>query len=132
MKKKYEFVDWNGNNIILDIELEYRSKNGEQVILSIMGESKPDGSFWQIYDKIKPTNSEQTKIIEIWKKYHLNHLHAWTIKQERALEWKNLEYKDACKYLESIWLYEDEGYKYWSKWLYQPLPEEVISFIEGL
>lgn len=89
--------------------------------------------------KLFPDNKELKRLIDIWRKYHLNDLHAGTKKQSEALEkWKkekqikSYDYDLAVAHLKSIGLYEDKGYKYGNGWLYQPLPESVITEIKEL
>lgn len=78
------------------------------------------------------------KLHRLWKHYHLNDMHYGTIKQENALDdarksGKSLCcYEDSCKYLESIGLLEDDGYKYGSSWLYREIPENDLNEIISL
>ena len=82
------------------------------------------------------------KLLDIWDNYHLNNLRSGTKKQTDAVrefreknkitEWA---YEKECDYLKSIDLYEDDGYKYDTEWLFEPLPRHitlwVILFAEG-
>lgn len=86
----------------------------------------------------------------IWKKYHLNGMHAGTPEQEAAIEkWKaqgnQYEYSAVCEMLKSCGLYEvnytglsvgrrynDEPYKYGHAWLIQELPGDVLLKLEHL
>ena len=86
-------------------------------------------------------NSFFTKVHDYWKKYHLNDLTAGTPEQEQAIASAKAEgklkypcsdyYKECCDYLSSIGLYEvmldGEPYKYGHKWLYRPIPNEVLA-----
>lgn len=78
------------------------------------------------------------KLHRLWKTYHLNDLHPGTVKQEQALDdaeklgVKVSSYDDSCKYLESIGLLEDGGYKYGSAWLYREIPEDDLNLIKSL
>lgn len=76
------------------------------------------------------------KIYKLWKLYHLNNMHAGTPKQEAAIEEylkeHKYDYKEICKYLGSINLLEDNGYKYGSSWLYEPIPENNLKEIREL
>ena len=78
----------------------------------------------------------------MWQKYHLNDMHSGTPEQEEAIrQWKEAgnkyDYTEACKYLESIGLYEVEYhgiefngmYKYGHGWLYQPIEEDDLRRI---
>ena len=72
------------------------------------------------------------RICDIWRKYHLNNSQSGTKKQTEALT-KELHrvdhYREACKYLESIGLYEDKGFKYGHGWLCKEIPAEVVAEI---
>jgi len=75
------------------------------------------------------------KLYKWWTLYHLNGLNAGTVKQENALKEANLigkGYDKQCEYLKSIDLYEDNGYKYGSGWLYRPIPEDDLNEIKAL
>lgn len=90
------------------------------------------------------------EIYDLWKKYHLNSMHAGTPEQEAAIEeWKaagnRYDYKAACEMLKDIGLYEvnytgasvgrmynNEPYKYGQAWLIQELPGNVLLRIEHL
>ena len=89
-------------------------------------------------------------IYDLWKKYHLNGMHAGTPEQETAVEeWKaegnRYDYKAACEMLKQKGLYEinytglsvgrrynNEPYKYGHGWLIQELPGDVLVKIEHL
>ena len=97
---------------------------------------------WLKKDRFKElyiSKKKLLKILDIWDRWHLNDLHAGTKKQEEAVkEWRKKNkisgwaYEREVKYLKSIGLYEDRGYKYGKEWLYEPLPNEVIKFINNL
>ena len=79
------------------------------------------------------------KLYSLWKNYHLNGMHAGTVKQEKAIkEWhtkdkyKAFTYDDDCKYLDSIGLLDDDGYRYGSSWLYRAIPDEDMNEIKAL
>lgn len=77
------------------------------------------------------------EIYNLWKKYRLNDMHAGTPKQEAALSAhfpkdQYISYVDKTKYLESIGLYEDDGYRYGSSWLYERIPDDALNRIKQL
>lgn len=78
------------------------------------------------------------ELYRLWKRWHLNDLHPGTIKQEEALDnakksgVKICSYDDSCKYLESVGLLEDDGYKYGSKWLYRKIDKDDLKSIYNL
>ena len=79
-------------------------------------------------------NKEFENVYNMWKKYHLNDMHAGTVKQEEALNKKfggvnANKYEEQVDYLKSVGLYEDEGYKYGTGWLKRDIPEEDMKNI---
>lgn len=89
-------------------------------------------------------------LYDLWKKYHLNGMHAGTPEQEAAIDnWKaqgnRYEYTAVCEMLKACGLYEvnytglsvgrrynNEPYKYGHGWLVQELPADVLLRIEHL
>ena len=110
--------------------------------LSVCGSTRKNGCICQMQDEIisyrdrvrKEDLEKFDKIIKLWKKYHLNTLHAGTKAQEDAIAKAHISggYTDHCKYLESINLLVDRGYKYGTDWLCQQLPDDVINTIKDL
>ncbi len=93
------------------------------------------------------SDDEFEELLDIWDKYHLNDLTAGTERQEKIIE----EHKDDPKYnkfdkfldrpraiLEDFDAepdketegFGDEGYSFGSQWLFEPLPENVVDFVE--
>lgn len=160
MKKRLVFeLDKQSNYIAINIEIRkgkdaqpsYLNPNRNAhncEVLSICGEVKYKhelGAFGQCYDEIekilkyaKPEDQKKiTKILKIWRKYHLNDMQAGTKVQQDALHTKTLDnwasqYDKCCEYLNSINLLEDRGYKFGSKWLFMKLPKRIIKIVEGL
>ena len=81
-----------------------------------------------------------SEIYDLWKHYHLNDMHAGTPTQEEALEHVDLKnasrYDEACEYLDSIGLLEDEWqgrpYKYGHGWLNWGIPAEAADRMMAL
>lgn len=78
-------------------------------------------------------------IYDLWKKYHLNDMHAGTPEQESFVDnWKRnggkQDYYSVCTALKDAGLYEVEHngkpYRYGSSWLYQEIPVEDINAIK--
>jgi len=110
------------------------SISGDLKELSESGRGRPRDSSWgQIYDSINTEGNPKLKrIVELWKKNHLNDLTAGTKRQEQALkEWKNrpegFSYDKDVAYLKSKGLYVDKGYQYGTQWLVRPVPKEDIN-----
>lgn len=79
-----------------------------------------------------------TQIYWLWKRYHLNDLHAGTPVQEYALEHApngsllEADYKDRCEYLKSIGLYEVGGHKYGHGWLTEQIESHDLELIKSI
>ena len=71
------------------------------------------------------------RIYNIWREYHLNDLQAGTKKQTEAIpkELNYVGYKDTCRYLADIGLFEDRGYQYGHGWLCKEIPAEIVAEI---
>lgn len=74
------------------------------------------------------------KLYNIWKRWHLNDLHAGLKVQTDFIKdnIKEYDYTRACRLLKAADLYEINGYKYGHGWLVEELPSEVVEFIKGL
>ena len=83
------------------------------------------------------------EIVELWETYHLNDLHAGTMKQEGYLEmyskWHGVDdllkadnYNEACAVLKSAGLFEDNGVKYGQTWVKWELPNDVVNRIKNV
>ena len=81
------------------------------------------------------------KLYKLWKEYHLNDLHAGTMKQEgylRAYEkWHGVKldannYDKACEVLKEAGLFEDEGVKYGHSWVTWEIPGPAVEEIKEL
>lgn len=106
----------------------------------------------QCLDTIAETNLGKNALFQeiyyLWKKHHLNDMHAGTPAQEKALRDAvatgalpaSSNYTKQVAYLKSVQLYVDdsvkdkngEGYRYGHSWLYQPIPAEDIERINKL
>ena len=78
-------------------------------------------------------------VLRLWRAHHLNDMHAGTEAQENALAaykaengLDRLDYDGECEVLKGMGLYEDNGYRYGSKWLYRPIPESDLAEIKAL
>ena len=117
------------------IEIELREEDNT---LSICGEIQGI-AYGQCIDEIKKafgdTNSTVNILYYWWENYHLNNMHAGTPKQEEALNkagitnWAD-DYDICCKYLESIGLLYDNGYKFGSAWLKEEIPSDDLQEIK--
>ena len=99
----------------------------------------------QCLDKLSKLIEDDTfqLILDMWRKHHLNTMHAGTAEQEEAIKsaqksgrLKDHHYKEECDYLKEIGLYEveynGEMYRYGTTWLYREIPKEDLDKIESL
>ena len=90
----------------------------------------------QCIDDCKGIIPEQ--LVSVWERWHLNDMRAGTPKQTEAIDKVSCTfdrlnwYAQACEYLKSIDLYEDNGYRYGSAWLREEIPSSVVDYIASL
>ena len=82
------------------------------------------------------------EIVSLWKTYHLNDLHAGTMKQEGYLKaysnWHGVDllnasnYQEECEVLKDAGLFEDNGIKYGHTWVKWELPQSVLERINKI
>lgn len=82
-------------------------------------------------------NATYSEILDLWKKYHLNDMHAGTVKQENLVNrWlargHRYDYTEICRVLNLCGLLCDNGYKYGSAWLFREIPAADVARIEKL
>jgi len=109
--------------------------------LSICGSMR--GCCGQIQDQLKTmkfkqlniTEEELNRLLKIWDEWHLNDMKPGTIRQEKRIKEKAIQNKPQDFYLHCRQLLEkenlliDNGYEYGSQWLFAPLPDDVIKFL---
>lgn len=103
-----------------------------------------------------PENMKLREIVEVWRRYHLNNMHAGLPVQEEAIKrWKAdghaYTYEGACEHLKSLGLYEvpvppdavchggfpknEAGepmtYRYGERWICRKIPDEIIEKIKS-
>lgn len=85
---------------------------------------------WQCEEKFPE------EVQRLWKTYHLNGMTAWTPIQNAIIEahrkknpdW-HYDYTEACNILKEHNLYDDNGYRYGTKWLY-PADVNAIEMLQ--
>ena len=118
---------------IVTVELKQKPQG---LSLSICGEIK-GLAYGQCHEEMKELVVEKRQnfdeIIEVWEKYHLNDMRAGTAKQNKAVKeyCKNnpYDYNDVCNYLKEQGIYEDNGYRYGTAWLFEDIPETILDKI---
>jgi hypothetical protein len=81
------------------------------------------------------TDKRVQNIWAIWNEYHLNDMNAGTPEQENVLKRHATEYvlQDKSHYewaidlLTKYDIYEHNGYKYGTNWLYKEIPENILK-----
>ena len=130
MKTTCEFKDKLNNLAKIECEIKETPK-GEEFTMS----GEYCGGAGQCLDSIVPKNEQQERLIELWRTYHLNGMHAGTEKQDNFLKSTGFDFNDYTKkghksyYEYQCWVLEvngllyDDGYKYGTSWLHRELPE---------
>ena len=87
------------------------------------------------FDTLLVSREELEHLLNVWNRWHLNDMRAGCAHQNELLPW-------ACELLGVGHSYDELikmpdfqkcprcGYNYGSAWLYEPLPEEVVNFLE--
>lgn len=161
MRRKFEFgkIDATGRGRkahLVEIEVELReNKNGFPVFSAsgiIWNHMHSDGLMaGQLLDEIKKVpvnNALYQEIKALWRKYHLNDMHAGTKAQEAALRQARIKgYSAACEYLKKKGLYEvrltpteakynpqyaGKPYRYGHGWIYYPIPATDLAKIRRI
>ena len=142
MKKTFKFKYGN-----FKIEAEAEFKKGVFSASVWLEEGREFRCGGQAFDDVLATvpglkdNEVYMKLYKLWKEYHLNDLHAGTMKQEgylRAYEkWHGVKldannYDKACEVLKEAGLFEDEGVKYGHSWVTWEIPGPAVEEIKEL
>ena len=150
MRKRFEIgkVDYeNKGTANYPVDIEYSLINGRfsasgNIWLPSRRDIVSGGQNLEEIASLFPDNEQVQRIVAVWRKWHLNDMHAGSPKQEEFLEKLNLpnhnHYENAKAKLEEAGLNPDESfifngrpYEYGSAWLYVELPPAVISEIES-
>lgn len=144
MRKEFSFIDGDGKKVNIEVEVRTMDKkvlswfDGVTEVygnrLSICGDICHESSG-QIVDEINPKNTAQRMFVDFWKEYHLNDMQAGTKKQMEYLKENNINkgYRESENALKDANLYEDNGYKYGSAWLFKDFNlDELVSIIENV
>lgn len=139
MNKRFKFKK---DRIKATIDITLREKENKKQVLSMCGTIYFNNKiiyYGQCIGEIKDifkSNKLVKKLFILWEKYHLNDMHAGTVRQEKALKKAKLlgvdKYTKACDYLEKIGLYDDDGNIYGKSWYYHPIPKKDLEEIKKL
>lgn len=130
----------NRKRVFITMELRHNKQN--LPVLSICGEVRGK-MYGQCLDHIKECRKGDKfnynlfgKLYKLWKKYHLNDMHAGTPKQEEYLKQTkdkhNYDYKICCDMLRDNRILYDNGYKYGTGWIYKNIPNNALKEIAAL
>lgn len=148
LTKTFRFKNKNIKSAEVTVTLKTDKHN--RYIFSVTGRLTVDGCeyYGQCLDTINKyiDDPEFKTIYHLWQLYHLNDFHAGTPEQEQAL--KNAVsqgilnssdedyYKQCCKYLKKLDLYEvdydNKPYRYGTAWLYREIPQSDLNLIKSL
>lgn len=132
-------------NLVLNVKLE-ESEQGP--VLSIVGVLSGDMAG-QIYKDIRTekccnfrsgwTQEKLDKLLDVWENYHLNDCQAGTPEQMEILRpwFKTVKYPEntydgQLRQLDKYGMRTHNGHVYGSKWLYMPIPADVLEFLHSL
>lgn len=141
---KIDYLEIGRRTCPVTIEMELRDADTEKPELSICGtiwnhkrtDCYQGGQCIDTILKYFPHNDLVKELHRLWKRWHLNSMKAGDAEQEKAvekyLETNRYDYKEVCKYLESINLLEHNGYRYGTKWLYELIDSQDLTKIHEL
>lgn len=161
MMKIFDFgkIAYKGNRKINSVEvwIELENEDNKPVFNAsahVYNSTKTDVVLsGQCFDELSAYINNKTfqKIKKFWCLYHCNNLHPGTPKQEKAIrdyllrnhsaiytpdDLKNIHHlcdlSEIYNFLESIDLLVDNGHKYGSDFLYEPIPEDDLKEIKAL
>lgn len=127
------------------VEVQLRYDEDGRAVFSACGEvwNKRENDCimcGQCLDDMHIDNELFKEVRSLWKKYHLNDMHAGTYKQTEFLEAHEEEhrwdYTKCCELLEKNMLlvdtWEGKPYTYGHAWLYWSIPEKDLKRIEEI
>lgn len=131
-KRTISFIDKARNKFEIKCEITFRNNYAEFTVSGNYGNSSG-----QCLDNIIPANEYQKELVNIWKKWHLNDMNPGLPEQQKAIEkWiekgNKYDYDKACEYLQSINLFEIDGFEYGSYWYHNTLPDDFQDKLERL
>ena len=147
---------WFEKTLKVTLEIELRKEEKGQV-LSICGnvwnlrltdilaggQINNELRRWLNKDKLILSISKDklSRILDIWDRWHLNNLNTGCehqkklmneIRKEKGEDFFYASNYDSILKIPAFNKCPECGYKYGSAWMFEPLPNEVIEFVEGL
>ena len=131
-------------NLVISVNLRQTENGPALSIIGMMGDAAG-----QIYKDIRRaecfnfrsgwTQEKLDKLLDVWEAYHLNDLQAGTPEQMEILRswFETVKYPEntydgqLCQ-LDKHGMRTHNGHVYGTKWLYLPIPADVLEFLHSL
>ena len=131
-------------NLVISVNLRQTENGPALSIIGMMGESAG-----QIYKEVRRakcfnfrsgwTQEKPDKLLDVWENYHLNDCQAGTPEQMEILrpwfetvKYPENTYDGQLRQLDKYGMRTHNGHVYGSKWLYMPIPADVLEFLHSL
>lgn len=149
MRKKIEIgkVDYEGKGKVNSVDIEYSLVDGRfsasgNIWLSSKKDIISGGQNLDEIAELFPSNELVQRIVQVWKKWHLNDMNAGSPRQTEFLEKLDLpnynhyevakeKLKEAGLDPDESFFYQGKPYSYGSAWLSVEIPSDVVSEIES-
>jgi len=146
--REFHIATANGERITVEMTIENKETHSPKLSvfldpvdtvrsLSLVGDATPN-SWGQIQDMLEVVfwqDARIRKLVLLWNRWHLNDVVPGTSHQMFLLR-DIPKHEDRVTALEFLNMHVDQGYKYGSAWLYEPLPsyvlESLLSTLESL
>ena len=132
------------SNLVISVNLRESEHGPALSIVGIMG-----GSAGQVHKEVRSANcynfrsgwtqEKLDKFLDVWEMYHLNDLKAGTPEQMEILrpwfetvKYPENTYDGQLRQLDKYGMRTHNGHVYGSKWLYMPIPADVLEFLHSL
>lgn len=139
-------IDWYGHgqhDCRVEVELRLEDTDQGAVFAACANVWNPRGTDivrgGQCFEELIPFISDYAfhEIVRLWRRYHLNNMHAGTPKQEaevkRWLDGRRYDYPAAREHLREVGLltveHNGKPYTYGTGWLYEPIPATDLAEI---
>lgn len=131
-------------NLVISVNLRQTENGPALSIIGMMGDAAG-----QIYKDIRRaacfnfrsgwTQEKLDKLLDVWEAYHLNDLQAGTPEQMEILrswfetvKYPENTYDGQLRQLDKHGMRTHNGHVYGTKWLYLPIPADVLEFLHSL
>ena len=131
-------------NLVISVNLRQTENGPALSIIGMMGDAAG-----QIYKDIRRaecfnfrsgwTQEKLDKLLDVWEAYHLNNLQSGTPEQMEILrswfetvKYPENTYDGQLRQLDKHGMRTHNGHVYGTKWLYLPIPADVLEFLHSL